>query len=262
MHIPHTSKALYPQNIQRGFIRQVIYSATALLDPKCQLCSEACTYRSALCSACLMQLPHMPQCCPVCALPTPHGNHCGDCLRKPKPYQRTRCALLYENPVSYLMHSFKNHSQWDIGRMFCEQWLNQHQHQHQQNINGDLVTKPATPVTQAIIVPVPSHPKHSAKRGYTPSIVLAQHLSRSLNIPMQYALKANREPKQQKTLCRKQRLQNLHNVFEAPYPIPQTIILVDDVVTSCATAIAASHALQKAGAKNIEVWAIARTPLT
>ena len=168
------------------------------------------------------------------------------------------------------MHSFKNHSQWDIGRMFCEQWLQQ----HQQSINGSPLAKPAaqvtqithttqlTQATQATIVPVPSHPKHSAKRGYTPSFVLAQHLSRSLDIPVQYALKAVREPKQQKTLCRKQRLQNLHNVFEAQHRVPQSIILVDDVVTSCATAIAASCALQKAGAKNIEIWAIARTPLT
>lgn len=230
-------------------LRPFIRYGAALLNPKCQLCAGSCKNQSALCIDCTAELPLIQQHCPICALPVAGESPCGDCLQHPKPYQRTRCALLYENPVSYLMHAFKNNAQWDIGRLLYQLWLQQH---------SDAVKIGALP--HAIIVPVPSHPRHSAKRGYTPATVLAKHFSRATGVPIKHALIATRETEPQKTLCREQRLRNLTDVFQAKYPITRPVILVDDVVTSCATAIAASAALKKAGANHIEIWAIARTP--
>ena len=262
----HSSKLHFPIEQLRSLsskLHPLIRHGTALLSPKCQLCAANCTQNSALCIDCAAELPLMQQYCPVCALPicappaytlpVIGGNLCGDCLKHPKPYQRTRCALLYENPVNYLMHAFKNNAQWDIGRLFYQLWLDQHTDAIKALNNGTLA--------QASIIPVPSHPKHSAKRGYIPTTVLAQHLSRATGIPIKHALIATREPEPQKSLCREQRLRNLTEVFQARHAITHPVILVDDVVTSCATAIAASAALKKAGANHIEIWAIARTPL-
>ena len=234
-------------------LQPVIHHSAALLNPKCQLCAGSCNYQNVLCADCTAELPLMRQHCPVCALPVTGDSLCGDCLQHPKPYQRTRCALLYENPVSYLMHAFKNSAQWDIGRLFNQLWLQQHQEA--------VKALRCSALAQAVIVPVPSHPTHNAKRGYTPATVLAEHLSRATRIPIKHALIATRESKPQKSLCREQRLQNLTDVFQTKHSITQPVILVDDVVTSCATAIAASSALNKAGANHIEIWAIARTPL-
>jgi ComF family protein len=195
----------------------------------------------------LQDLPLIGSRCTVCALPLANAVTCGDCLKNPKPYQRTLCALRYENPVNYLINRFKNHTQWQIGDFLCDQWLKQN-------------AEAAVGSVDSVIVAIPSHPKQSAKRGFTPSVYIAENFSKRLGIPIVPLLKARYEATPQKSLNRQQRLGNLKDVFEAqPFP-GKKVILVDDVVTSCATTIAASHALARVGVESIEIWALARTP--
>ena len=65
----------------------------------------------------------------------------------------------------------------------------------------------------------------------------------------------------QKTLNRKQRLQNLKHCFAVKKPLNgEHIAIVDDVVTTGATANAIAETLKQAGAGKVGIWAIARTP--
>ncbi|HEY7774235.1 MAG TPA: hypothetical protein VIC26_13720 [Marinagarivorans sp.] len=166
--------------------------------------------------------------------------------------------MRYENPVNYLMHAFKNKAQWQLGDYFCALWLDAHREATQNALASGLSASHQAP----ILVPVPSHYQKCALRGYVPSQLLAGHLAAATGLTVVNALTACRALPAQKSLKRKQRLQNLAGAYAARHAIAdQPVILVDDVVTSCATAIAASQSLLDAGASSVDVWAIARTPL-
>ena len=220
------------------------------ITPLCHLCGGACQ-NGALCAACIAELPLMPKCCPQCALPLAVvGALCGDCLSQPKPYQSTHCALLYQNPTSFLIKQFKQAAAWQVGNFLCGLWLQQHS------------TQNLAPNT--IVVPIPSHPSQCAARGYWPSYLIATALAAPFGLKVQPLLHMQRRTSAQKTLNRPARLRNLLHAFSGnPNLLPQDtstpIVLVDDVVTTCATVIAATQTLQALGFQNIRVWALART---
>jgi ComF family protein len=200
----------------------------------------------------MAELPLMPICCQECALPLDFtGALCGDCLTQPKPYQSTHCALLYQNPTHYLIQQFKDAAAWQVGRCLCDLWLQQH---------GDQNLSPNT-----LVVPIPSHPSKCAARGYWPSYLIAQQLALHFGLKVQPLLQMQRRAVAQKTLNRQARLRNLLHAFRAnpnllPLDTTTPIVLVDDVITTCATVIAATQALHVCGFHNIRVWALARTP--
>ena len=67
-----------------------------------------------------------------------------------------------------------------------------------------------------------------------------------------------RPTKRQRGLSRTERRRNVAGVFEAAHRAPRSVVLVDDVFTSGATANAAASALRKAGAARVEVVTFAR----
>lgn len=236
-----------------SIFKQVL-NATHLM-PRCYLCGDACQAHWALCEYCHNALPALLVSCPICALPLNHpSTPCGDCLKNPKPYQASYCALRYEHYVGQLMHGFKHKNAWAIGHHLCAFWLEQHP-----SLVSSLYAKSNT-----LVVPVPSHINTTLKRGYNPASYLAWQLAKGIKLPYRPLLRSHPHSAQ-KSLKRAQRLRNLTGIFfvephQKALCEGQHIVLVDDVITSCATAIAASNALLKAGAKSVSVVAIARTP--
>ncbi|OUR87375.1 hypothetical protein A9Q81_25660 [Gammaproteobacteria bacterium 42_54_T18] len=118
-----------------------------------------------------------------------------------------------------------------------------------------------------LIIPVPSHSTSISQRGYNPAQVIANTLSKQLSIPLasNFIFKHNQSA-QQKNLSAPDRLVNLANAFSitkkgaSSIPDYYRIAIVDDVVTTCATANTLSKLLLEAGAQDIIVWAVARTP--
>lgn len=65
----------------------------------------------------------------------------------------------------------------------------------------------------------------------------------------------------QQTLSRRERLSNLRKAFRLRTDVTDKyIVLVDDVVTTGATAETLARLLKKHGARRVDVWALARTP--
>lgn len=114
-----------------------------------------------------------------------------------------------------------------------------------------------------IIVPLPLHWKKLLWRGFNQSYIVANHLATQLAIPLKDNLcKRTRYSKPQHLLSRTQRNRILRDSFFArPSSKGLHIALVDDVVTTTATARAASRAMLDAGAKSVDIWCIARTAL-
>lgn len=115
----------------------------------------------------------------------------------------------------------------------------------------------------AAVVPMPLHPSRWAQRGYNQAEELARTLARELGLPLRPGwLRRRRPTRPQARLTRGQRLHNLRGAFAArlPRPAPAAILLVDDVLTTGATAAAAALALQAAGVERVAVAVVSVSP--
>lgn len=108
---------------------------------------------------------------------------------------------------------------------------------------------------------VPIHPRKLKLRGYNQAELLAKALSFNLGLPCMDLLSKKKETKPQSKLNREERLKNILGVFE-PKPsimvFGKRILLVDDVITTGATASECARVLKKMGAEKVYVLALAR----
>ncbi|MGC8121188.1 ComF family protein [Marinobacter sp. VGCF2001] len=112
-----------------------------------------------------------------------------------------------------------------------------------------------------LLVPAPMHWMRRWQRGFNQAQDIAEVVGRRLDLPVNaHLVKRTRRVRSQRTLDRAHRLANLQNLFRVTGPVPPHIAIVDDVVTTGATARALASVLADAGAREIQIWALARTP--
>jgi ComF family protein len=108
------------------------------------------------------------------------------------------------------------------------------------------------------VVPVPLHWTRRWQRGFNQSEVLARAVAHSLGVPGKPGLlRCVRRTGQQKQLSPTARRDNMRDAFRAPRVPYQSVLLIDDVMTTGATAHEAARALHKGGAKRIVVAVLA-----
>ncbi|MDI6744920.1 MAG: ComF family protein [Thermodesulfovibrionales bacterium] len=110
------------------------------------------------------------------------------------------------------------------------------------------------------IVPVPLSKKAIRQRGFNQSLLMARIISKNLRIPvyMDMLLKI-KDTLPQVGLSAKERMKNLRKAFGVSKKINGLrLLLIDDVMTTGATARECSRALIKAGAKDVMVITLAR----
>ena len=199
----------------------------------CLLCQLPCPGHRDLCSDCAQQLPwsdHEPR----LSVPAP-------CLTD------VVAALRYEPPVSYWIQQLKFQRSLVHGRLLSQllcTWL------ERQCIE-----------TRGVIVPMPLHGLRLRWRGLNQARVLAVPVARRYGLQLDESrLRRSRWRPPQHRLPRAKRIANLDNTFTCHAWRGQHVILVDDVVTSGATAQAAAHACLAAGAARVDLWCAAHTP--
>lgn len=109
-------------------------------------------------------------------------------------------------------------------------------------------------VTPRVIIPVPLHPQKLDERGFNQAWILAQDLSKQLSVPATDKLLRKIKPtRSQAGLKREDRLKNVSESFSCTRKLKKTdtVLLVDDVVTTGATFSACSDALKKTGAGKV-----------
>ena len=219
-----------------------------LLPGLCVLCRGATGRALDLCVACEAALAMNLGACRRCGVPTPRlEGDCLACLVAPPPQTRTVAPFLYTPPMTRLIRGLKH------GNGLIEA-----------RILGALVA-PAV-VAEAppdLIAPVPLSWRRRARRGYNQAALLATRLAGPVGAPVDYrSLKRTRHTQPQRALSARARRRNLQGAFRASRAVAgRDVALVDDVLTTGATARAAALALLAAGATNVRVWAAARTPL-
>ena len=113
-----------------------------------------------------------------------------------------------------------------------------------------------------LIAFVPMTKKALKNRGYNQSEFLANYLSRFLNIPVIYNLIKTMDTKDQIGLSGEERWNNMEKCFdieESELIKNKKILLVDDVITTGATAFHCADNLKKSGANNVCILTIAKS---
>lgn len=116
------------------------------------------------------------------------------------------------------------------------------------------------PVPTAVI-PIPLHRARYLERGYNQSATLARGVGDALGVPVRPGLLMRSRPTRSQTnLSRAERWQNVSGAFVTPQAAALTkasLLLVDDVLTTGSTALAAAQVLQAAGAAAIHLTTLA-----
>jgi len=220
----------------------------------CLLCSEPADEATPICTDCETELPWLGDHCQTCALPLPApGLTCGQCLHEPPPFQRVIAPWLYDFPLDSLITRFKHSAKWPYGRLLGELLAQFLQHRFDEGL--------ACPDA---LVPVPLAVKRLRQRGFNQAAMLARWLGDSLGIASdEHLLKRVQDTSAQQELKAEARKKNLRHAF-ALMPGAQVVgrhlALVDDVLTTGATAQALARLLMEAGAARVDVYCLARTP--
>ncbi len=219
-----------------------------VLPARCLACGEA-AHKIDLCAACIATLPRSQPACPRCALPLPtEAPACGFCLQHPPPFSRLCTAWRYEGVITHLLPRFKFHRDLAAGRVLAELAVREWD-----GWDGWLGVDR--------LIPMPLHVARLGQRGYNQALELARPIARSRRLPVDLtSLIRQRATTPQTELDAAARRRNLRGAFVATDVSGQTVLLLDDVVTTAATVREAARTLLRAGASEVRVLAIARAP--
>lgn len=172
---------------------------------------------------------------------------CGACLRHRPFFDSSYVPYRYAYPLDHLILGLKFRRSLASGRVLGELFVRR------------LLEARATPMPE-IVVPVPLAAGRYRERGYNQAMELASSIRKLSEVKVRADLVVRqRETVEQSALGRKARRRNLRRAFAIVAPLPAGhIAILDDVVTTGSTVNELAKVLRRAGAKRIEVWAIAR----
>jgi len=220
--------------------------ASALLPPVCCLCgARGQAPDFDLCDVCTTFLPVLDS---VDGAPGSMAS-VGDCT-----LVRNLFLFKYEFPVDQFIRALKFRGERVFARVLGTLMARAHC-----DLGWEL---------PAVIVPMPLHAARYRQRGFNQAHEIARFAARTLNARAHRVsvdpglLVRTHATREQSGLSLEERRKNVRGAFEVVRAVPQgRIALVDDVVTTGSTAMAAAHALSAAGAREIELWAVARVLL-
>lgn len=217
-----------------------------ILGSSCLLCGLPAP--GSLCASCAAELPYLATPCPLCALPMPFAQLCGACQAEPPPYGCCIAPLLYRPPVSHLVAGFKYGGRLAYGRLLADELLRRLQR--------------APPPLADLVVPVPLHWRRRWVRGFNQAELVGDALARGLGLEFDArVLRRTRATPPQQGLDARERGHNLRGAFALTGSVAgRHVAIVDDVVTTGATAGEIARLLRAGGARSVQVWCLARTP--
>jgi ComF family protein len=224
--------------------------------PHCAACEEPLPgHERLLCETCRRDLAGArigERVCATCGLPLPADGaqeRCLACRAQRRNFDRARSLLVYREPVRTVVQHYKFHGDFHLGPRLLEACLRER-------------PLPEALLPADAVVPLPLHPRRRRQRGYDQALMLARVVGEKAGCPIvSQAVRRRRYTAQQSLLPVTQRRDNVRGAFECDRPglvRGRGLLLVDDVMTTCATADECSRALKKAGAASVNVLTLAR----
>ena len=225
-----------------------------LLPPACLGCGELVARQGGLCSTCWRSMRWIaPPYCAVLGQPLPID--LGDSLvspaamAAPPPFARARAAVLYDDTARRIVHRLKYKDDTSLAPWLAR-WM--------VRAGRELVAD------ADVVVPVPLHRARLIQRRFNQSAELARAIARQTELDYEpRLLRRTRNTKRQVGLGNAERRRNVQGAFAVPDTAVgnlagRRVLLVDDVLTTGATASAATRTLRRAGATSVDVLTFAR----
>jgi competence protein ComFC len=166
---------------------------------------------------------------------------CADC--PPRGIAQARAPFLYDGPVSRAIRGMKFSGWHALGRHLAGAMA---------EVSADLL--PADVVTW-----VPLSRRRRARRGFDQAEVIARDVAPHLDLPVRSLLRRTRDTRAQARTGGADRRRALRDAFVAVADPPGRVLLVDDVLTTGATAAACADVLTRSGAERVAVLTAARS---
>lgn len=225
----------------------------ALLPPQCLTCGARLAEGPGLCAACWREMAFIDQ--PLCdrlgiplegAITRPMVS--ARALTDPPAWNRARAGVHFERLPRELVHGLKYHDRFENAGLMAR-----------------LMARAGAELLEEadLLIPVPLHPFRLWWRRFNQSALLAAEISRAEHVrhaPL--LLRRRRATLSQVRLGRRERQGNLAGAFyvreaDRPHITGRRVVLIDDVLTTGATATAATLALKAAGAARVDVLVFA-----
>ena len=189
--------------------------------------------------------------CDGCGTPFEYevGVRCAACLARPRAFDRARAACLYDETAREPILKLKHADRTDLAPLFAR-WLSRAARELLADADA--------------LVPVPLHPSRLLSRRYNQAAEIARPLSRLSGVAhLPDALARRRATESQGGKSGSGRRRNVAAAFEVPparvrQVAGKRILLIDDVLTTGATAEGCARALKRAGALRVDVAVVAR----
>ncbi len=214
-----------------------------------------------LCKKCQTQLHAITHpMCEVCGQPfsgdLTDSFQCSNCADRLLQFDFARAGYQSKDLARVLVHRYKYNGQFFLASLLGEM-LNETLDDHRiSNPNEEL---------DWVLVPVPLHSRRLREREFNQAEELCREIARHRSLKIVYALRRTRYTRRQVKLERNERLTNLRGAFTiSPRPreknliVGKQILLVDDVLTTGATASECAQTLYKAGALKVVVITVVR----